>query len=129
MNHEIEKRSAKVHVSPFERIRRVNDAGNEFWASRDLAEVLGYGDYRNFEAVIEKARAACFTSGQRVEDHFVDVTEMIEIGKGRVPLAAVTITVLFPQTPPLFRSGTLHADLIVITYQEDRVPHVHPLQG
>ncbi len=25
---------------------------------------------------------ACFNSGQRVEDHFVDITEMIEIGKG-----------------------------------------------
>lgn len=29
-----------------------------------------------------KARTACFNSGQRIEDHFVDITEMIEIGKG-----------------------------------------------
>jgi DNA-damage-inducible protein D len=68
--------------SPFERIRRVNDAGNEFWSSRDFARVLGYADYRNFEQVVEKARLACFNSGQRVDDHFVDITEMIEIGKG-----------------------------------------------
>jgi DNA-damage-inducible protein D len=54
----------------------------EYWSSRDFAEVLGYGDYRNFEGVIEKAKLACFNSGHRVEDHFVDVTEMIEIGKG-----------------------------------------------
>ncbi len=39
-------------------------------------------DYRNFEQVVRKARMACFNSGQRVEDHFVDITEMIEIGKG-----------------------------------------------
>ena len=70
------------HVSPFERIRRTNEAGGEFWSSRDFAAVLEYGDYRNFEAVIEKAKLACFNSGHRVEDHFVDVTEMIEIGKG-----------------------------------------------
>jgi hypothetical protein len=38
--------------------------------------------YRNFEAVIEKARTACLNSGQRVEDHFVEITEMIGIGKG-----------------------------------------------
>lgn len=69
-------------ISPFEQIRRVNPAGNEFWSSRDFARVLGYTDYRNFEAVIEKARTACFNSGQRVEDHFVEITEMIEIGKG-----------------------------------------------
>ena len=63
-------------------IRRTNPAGNEFWSSRDFARVLGYNDYRNFEAVVQKARTACFNSGQRVEDHFVDITEMVEIGSG-----------------------------------------------
>jgi DNA-damage-inducible protein D len=48
----------------------------EYWSSRDFAEVLGYGDYRNFEGVIEKAKLSCFNSGHRIEDHFVDVTEM-----------------------------------------------------
>ena len=43
--------------------------------------VLGYSDYRNFEQVIKKAKKACFNSGHRIEDHFVDITEMIEIGK------------------------------------------------
>jgi DNA-damage-inducible protein D len=70
------------HASPFERIKRTNDAGMEFWSSRDFSGILGYGDYRNFEGVIEKAKLSCFNSGHRIEDHFVDVTEMIEIGKG-----------------------------------------------
>ena len=69
-------------ITPFEAIRRTNPAGNEFWSSRDFAKVLGYADYRNFQTVIESARTAWFNSGQRVEDHFVEVTEMIEIGKG-----------------------------------------------
>ncbi|MCC6489056.1 MAG: DNA damage-inducible protein D [Candidatus Hydrogenedentes bacterium] len=81
MGKEIE-RSSQGHASPFERIRRANEAGGEYWSSREFAAVLEYGDYRNFEAVIEKAKLACFNSGHRVEDHFVDVTEMIEIGKG-----------------------------------------------
>lgn len=68
--------------SPFERARRVNGAGNEFWSSRDFARILGYTDYRNFEAVVEKARTSCFNSGQRVEDHFVEITEMVTIGSG-----------------------------------------------
>ena len=68
--------------SPFEKIKRTNAAGNEFWSSRDFAQILGYSDYRNFEQVIKKAKTACFNSGHRIEDHFVDITEMIEIGKG-----------------------------------------------
>ena len=70
------------NMTPFEAIRRTNASGNPFWSSRDLAKLLGYADYRNFQAVVESARIACFNSGQRVEDHFVEVTEMIGIGKG-----------------------------------------------
>lgn len=50
--------------------------------TRNLFLVLGYTDYRNFEAVVEKARTACVNSGQRVDDHFVGVTEMVGIGSG-----------------------------------------------
>ena len=81
MGKDIQKTS-KGHVSPFERIKRTNESGAEFWSSREFAAVLEYGDYRNFEAVIEKAKLACFNSGHRVEDHFVDVTEMVRIGSG-----------------------------------------------
>ncbi|RJP79657.1 MAG: DNA damage-inducible protein D [Desulfobacteraceae bacterium] len=81
MSKEI-KKDTGVHISPFEQIKQTTDAGTEFWSSRDFSEVLGYGDYRNFESVIEKARLSCFNSGHRIEDHFVDVTEMIGIGKG-----------------------------------------------
>jgi len=80
VTNEIEKSPAESHVSPFERIRRTNDAGHEFWSSRDFAQVLGYSDYRNFEQVLQKAKMACFNSGHRIEDHFVDITEMVEIG-------------------------------------------------
>lgn len=82
MGSEIVTRGQGGHESPFERTRRVNDTGHEFWSSRDFAAVLGYSDYRNFELVVQKARTACFNSGQRVEDHFVDVTDMVSIGSG-----------------------------------------------
>ena len=68
---------APAASNTFERIKRVNQSGAEFWSSRDFAQVLSYTDYRNFEAVVEKARTACFNSGQRVEDHFVEITEMV----------------------------------------------------
>ncbi len=82
MSDDLFKPESSSEPSPFEQIRRVNAAGNEHWSSRDFARVLGYTDYRNFEQVVAKARVACFNSGQRIEDHFVDITEMIEIGKG-----------------------------------------------
>lgn len=81
MGRDIAKAS-KGHVSPFEQIKRTNDAGAEFWESRELAETLEYTQYRNFEGVIAKAKLACFNSGHRVEDHFADVSTMVEIGSG-----------------------------------------------
>ena len=33
---------------------------------------------RNFQSVIESARTACFNSLQRMENHFVKLTDMIE---------------------------------------------------
>ena len=77
------KEIAKIpggHLSPFERIKRTNEANSEYWESRDLAEVLEYTQYRNFEAVIEKAKLACFNSGHRSEDHFADVSKMVDVG-------------------------------------------------
>jgi len=54
----------------------------ECWSARDLQEVLGYTEWRNFLNVIEKAKTACVNTGIPVPDHFVDVNKMIEIGKG-----------------------------------------------
>ncbi len=70
------------HMSSLERIKRTNETNKDYWESRDLAKVLEYTQYRNFEAVIEKAKLACFNSGQRIQDHFVDVSKMVEIGSG-----------------------------------------------
>jgi hypothetical protein len=42
-----------AHISPFERIKRVNEAGIEYWSSRDFAGVLGYTDYRNFGFILQ----------------------------------------------------------------------------
>lgn len=81
MASELQPSPSNEHLSPFERIRRTNAAGVEHWSSRDFAQVLGYSDYRNFEQVIQKAKKACFNSAHPIEDHFVDITEMVEIGK------------------------------------------------
>lgn len=66
----------------FESIKHVNDYGQEYWLARELQRVLEYSDYRNFELTISKAMEACKTAGGQVEDHFGEVTEMVEIGSG-----------------------------------------------
>lgn len=54
----------------------------ECWSARELQEILGYTEWRNFLKVIEKAKAACENADVKVADHFVEVNKMIEIGKG-----------------------------------------------
>ena len=56
--------------------------GVEYWMARDLQELLGYAEWRNFLHIIDKAIESCKTTGEVVSDHFVDVNKMIELGKG-----------------------------------------------
>lgn len=65
----------------FEEIKRINEYKSEYWSARQLSKVLQYSEYRNFETVLKKARESCINSGQIVQNHFVDATDMIEIGK------------------------------------------------
>lgn len=77
-----EKRIANQHHVTFEGIRQLDPDGNEYWFARDLAPLLDYQEWRNFMQVVEKAIQACRKSENVVEDHFGDVTKMVEIGSG-----------------------------------------------
>ena len=76
------KKLVNPQDSIFEQIKRVDENGAEYWSARDMAKVLEYLEYRNFLPVIKKAKEACANSQHKVEDHFVDMHDMIEIGKG-----------------------------------------------
>jgi DNA-damage-inducible protein D len=54
----------------------------EYWLARELQQLLGYADWRNFLNAVDKAKESCKTSGESVSDHFVDVTKMVSIGSG-----------------------------------------------
>lgn len=56
--------------------------GLECWSGRELQEILGYSDWRNFTNTIQKAVKSCENSGEKEADHFVGVTKLIKIGKG-----------------------------------------------
>lgn len=70
--------------SPFGQLREVDADGKEWWNSRKLARVMGYGKYWNFERVIAKAMAWTSQKGYHLGEHFVEITEMVELGSGAV---------------------------------------------
>ena len=56
--------------------------GTDYWLARELQELLGYTDWRNFSNTINKAKESCETTSEAVSDHFVDVNKMVSIGSG-----------------------------------------------
>ncbi len=56
--------------------------GIEFWFARNIQNLLGYTEWRNFTRVINKAKTACEGSENPVSYHFVDVNKTIPMPKG-----------------------------------------------
>lgn len=77
MNTEISALSASLDA-----VKREAANGAEYWMARDLVRSLGYLTWENFYSVIEKAKMACESAGTPPSNHFRDVTNMIEVGKG-----------------------------------------------
>jgi len=82
---------AKEYVS-FEAIKHVSDDGAEFWYARELAPVLEYVQWRNFAKVLDRAMLACKNSGYALQDHFVEVSKIVEAGATSKPIADFKLT-------------------------------------
>jgi len=66
----------------FEDHSQTTENGIEFWFARDIQQLLGYAEWRNFQKVIFKSRTACEVSNNVISDHFVDTTKMVPLGSG-----------------------------------------------
>ena len=64
----------------FKDIKHKDKEGNEYWLARELGKILEYGEYRKFLPSIKKAMISCEKSGQNVENHFVQMDVMVDIG-------------------------------------------------
>ncbi len=66
----------------FEEAVKVEE-GVEYWMARDLQVLFEYREWENFANVIDKAKIACQNSKHFLkDDHFRNVTKMINLGKG-----------------------------------------------
>ena len=76
---------AEEMKSPFEAMKQTDEAGNEWWNSRQLAKVMGYTKYWNFERLMDKvAHALQVERGLSRNEHFHEIEEMAQLGNGTV---------------------------------------------
>jgi len=56
--------------------------GVECWSARELQNILGYTQWKNFKNVIDKAQKSCEQAGEDVRNHFAEFGKMVDIGSG-----------------------------------------------
>lgn len=79
MENNIEKTKRSI-----EAIKRIDEHGNFYWASRELYSVLGYSSYTKFSELIKRSIEKANTLGYKTGDLFYRKGEMVEIGSGAV---------------------------------------------
>lgn len=83
----MDKSSILQYKKTFDGIVRHIDGDNsseqiEIWFARELQPILGYSRWENFQVAIRRAIESCISQGVRVEDHFREVTKMVDLGSG-----------------------------------------------
>ena len=96
----MDKQRIIQYQSDFDKIAHfINNADSseqvEVWFARELQTLLGYARWENFIIAVNRAIDSCKTQGNNVDDHFREVTKMIEIGKGGKRIRSKGDTVLF----------------------------------
>ena len=80
---EFEKSKLIELKEKFDSIINTEEKDNiEFWYARDLQIQLGYKRWENFIETIKKAMQSCENAGIEVDNHFREVTKMVQIGSG-----------------------------------------------
>lgn len=74
-------------ISLFDEIsHQINSDNNqeqvEVWFARELMVLLGYARWENFQVAIGRAVESCKAQSINVDDHFREVTKMVELGSG-----------------------------------------------
>jgi len=70
----------------FEDIKHIRDDGSEYWSARELAHILDYTKWDNFNKVIDRAMIACEHSGHSISDDFPEVRKIVDAGATSKPV-------------------------------------------
>ena len=86
-NNIMDRQSIQQYKNSFDSIACYISGDNdnehvEVWFARDLQNILGYARWENFMVAIQRAVDSCNTQGINVDDHFREVTKMVELGSG-----------------------------------------------
>lgn len=73
-------KSQSKSISIFEKLKKTDKAGNEYWSAKDLAKLLGYSRYSSFIEVLDKAKVSCINTGQDTVSHFKDFSAIKSAG-------------------------------------------------
>lgn len=69
-------------IDRLEAVKRVSQSGVDYWMARDIHHVLGYPTWREFEAVIDRARSAMQANGIEPSHQIVLTHKLMEVGGG-----------------------------------------------
>ncbi len=78
----MKKEQIATLTNSFEGYSNITEDRIEFWFARDLQHLLGYTKWDNFIKVLNKAKTACETAGNEINDHFAEVGKMVQLGSG-----------------------------------------------
>ncbi|WP_334023929.1 BRO family protein [Nocardia terpenica] len=68
--------------SVFDDIKQIRPDGSEYWSARDLMPLLGYDKWQNFEAAIDRTRAAIHNQNMPVTSHVTDAGKLVQRSQG-----------------------------------------------
>lgn len=71
---------SKKDYKTFDDIKNIDENGIEFWYARELATLLEYNQWRNFNKVIDRAKIACDNSGHNIRYDFAEVSKIVKAG-------------------------------------------------
>ncbi|MDR0798488.1 MAG: DNA damage-inducible protein D [Dysgonamonadaceae bacterium] len=83
----MDKQRIIQYQSDFDKIAHfINNEDNgeqvEVWFARELQDLLGYARWENFLVAVHRAVDSCKTQSINIDDHFREVTKMVELGSG-----------------------------------------------
>ncbi len=68
----------------FEKIKHIDEEGNEYWHARELMSALEYVKWQKFKEVISKAKLACTASGYNTSEQFTGAGKLsINVNGGK----------------------------------------------